>query len=72
MKRQAGVIMILELEVLWLEERFLVRLRIYKGETNGSRSRAQEIKESGWGGWAGLGRLGRAGEVWQGLGGWAG
>lgn len=37
MKRQAGVIMILELEVLWLEERFLVRLRIYKGETNGSR-----------------------------------
>lgn len=37
LKRQAGVIMVLGQEVLWPEQRFLVRLRINKGETVGSR-----------------------------------
>lgn len=37
LKRQAGVIMVLGQEVVWLEERFLVRLRINKGKIVGSR-----------------------------------
>lgn len=36
LKRWAGVIMVLG-QALWLEERFLVRLRINKGETVGSK-----------------------------------
>lgn len=47
LKRQAGVIMVLGLEVLWPEERFLVRLRIDEGQTDGSRLGAQEIKGVG-------------------------
>lgn len=37
LKRQAGVIMVLGLEVLWPEERFLVRLWINEEQTDGSR-----------------------------------